>query len=194
MEQTLTGYMDEVGKGAWFGPLVVCMIICDEIDYLKSIGVRDSKKLSPKKRAHINELLQSTELNLTYSFGVISNKYIDKYGIELSMREAYIRAFNTCTVKPSSIIIDGGRNYLSNKGLKVTTIIKGDDRIIQIGAASILAKVYRDNMIERLDTKYPEYNLKSNKGYGTQDHINGIYTFGATKLHRMSFIKNYISK
>lgn len=192
MEGTLTGYMDEVGKGAWFGPLVICMIICDDINYLKLIGVKDSKKLSPKKRTQISTLLKSSEIDITYSFGVVSNKYIDKYGVDLSMREAYIRAINSSSVKPSSVIIDGRTNYLSNTGLRVKTVIKGDDKIIQIGAASILAKVYRDNMIEKLDSKYPGYNLKSNKGYGTLDHINGIYELGITKLHRKSFTKNYI--
>lgn len=192
--KVLTGYMDEVGKGSFFGPLVVCMIICEDEDYLRGIGVKDSKKLTPKKREAIYELLINPDkVTLHYSYGIISNTYIDKYGIESATKEAYERAYKKCCKLPTRVIMDGNYNYLYGiKGISVKPVVKGDDSVIQIGAASILAKVYRDRMISKLAIKYPGYKLESNKGYGTKDHIEGILDLNITKLHRKSFTKGYI--
>jgi len=195
-KDVLVGYMDEVGKGSFFGPLVVCMIICEEEDYLRAIGVKDSKKLSPSKREQIYQLLtQDKEHSLHYSYGIVSNKFIDTYGIERATKEAYERAYNSInfSLKPSNVIMDGNMNYLWEvSNVKVKTIVKGDASVIQIGAASILAKVYRDSMISKLSEKYCGYDLSNNKGYGTKKHIEGIMNQGITKLHRLSFVHNYI--
>lgn len=190
------GYMDEVGKGSWFGPLVVCMIICDDDDYLKLLGVKDSKKLSPKKRESIYKSLVSNKESVFYSLGVVSNKFIDTYGIEPATSEAYKRAYwnlsKIVLIPPLSVVMDGNWNYLRGiQGVQVSNIVKGDDKVVQIGAASIIAKVYRDHMISELSKKYSGYDLESNKGYGTQKHIDAIGRLGITKLHRKSFIKSY---
>ena len=180
--------VDEVGRGAVFGPVFSAVVVLNEKNKftLKQYGVKDSKKLTPKQR----KLLLSKILLFSsdYGIGQSSAREIDKLGIRVATELSMIRALKKLKEKPSEIIIDGPLLLRPWKGIQ-KNIISGDSNFTAIASASILAKVSRDNLMERLEKKYSGYMIFKNKGYGTREHLSLIKKHGITKLHRKSFLK-----
>ena len=189
MSKTFEVGIDEVGKGAVFGPVFSAVLVLNKknISTLKQLGVMDSKKLTPKKR----NLLMPKILKLSsdYGIGQSSVREIDKLGIRVATELSMIRALKKLKEKPSEIIIDGPLLLRPWNGIQ-KNIISGDSKFISIASASIVAKVSRDNLMERLEMKYPGYLIFKNKGYGTREHFSIINDNGITSLHRTSFLKN----
>ena len=188
MNDSIEVGIDEVGKGSIFGPVFASVIVLTlENNYLlKKLGVDDSKKLSEKKR---NLLFPKIlELSKDWGIGQSSAREIDKYGIRYATDLSMIRAIYKLKLKPLKIYIDGNLPLSFWQG-KQENIIKGDSQLTSIAAASILAKVKRDELMIRLEEKYKGYNICKNKGYGTSAHFLSINHFGITNMHRKSFIK-----
>ncbi len=188
MNDSIEVGIDEVGKGCIFGPVFSSAVVLTlKNNYLlKKLGVNDSKKLSAKKR---NLLLPKIlELSQDWGMGQSSVREIEKYGIRYATELSMIRAIYKLKLKPSKIYIDGCLPLSMWKG-KQQNIIKGDSKLTSIAAASILAKVKRDELMFRLDEKYKGYLLYKNKGYGTSDHFTSINQLGITNMHRKLFIK-----
>ena len=180
--------IDEVGKGAVFGPVFSAVIVLTKKNkfILKKFGVTDSKKLTPKKRKLL--LPKILLLSSDYGIGQSSAREIDKFGIRVATELSMIRALKKLKQKPSEIIIDGPlllRKWNRNQ----KNIVSGDSKFTSIASASIVAKVSRDNLMERLEKKYSGYLIFKNKGYGTREHLSIIKKYGITKLHRKSFLK-----
>ncbi len=180
--------IDEVGRGAIFGPVFSAVVVLTEKNkfLLKQLGVRDSKKLTPKKRRLL--LPKILFLSSDYGIGQSSAKEIDNLGIRVATELSMIRALNKLKEKPSELIIDGPLLLRPWNGIQ-KNIVSGDSKFISIASASIVAKVSRDNLMERLEKKYSGYFLCKNKGYGTREHLSLIKKYGLTKLHRKSFLK-----
>ena len=180
--------MDEVGRGAVFGPVFSAVIVLNKKNkfILKQLGVTDSKKLTPKKR---NLLLPKILfLSSDYGIGQSSAREIDKLGIRIATELSMIRALKKLKNKPSELIIDGPLLFRKWDGIQ-KNIISGDSKFTAIASASIVAKVCRDNLMERLEKKYSGYLIFKNKGYGTREHLSLIKKNGITNLHRKSFLK-----
>ena len=180
--------IDEVGKGAVFGPVFSAVVVLNEKSksILKKFGVKDSKKLTPKKRKLL--LPKILLLSSDYGIGQSSAREIDKLGIRVATELSMIRALKKLKEKPSNLIIDGPLLLRQWEGIQ-ENIISGDSKFIAIASASIVAKVSRDNLMERLEKKYSGYLIFKNKGYGTREHLATIKQKGITNLHRKSFLK-----
>ena len=180
--------LDEVGKGAVFGPVFSAVVVLTEKNkfILKKFGVIDSKKLTPKKRKLL--LPKILLLSSDYGIGQSSAREIDRLGIRVATELSMIRALKKLKKKPSEIIIDGPLLLRPWNGIQ-ENIISGDSKFIAIASASIVAKVSRDKLMERLEDKYPGYLIFQNKGYGTREHLSIIKKHGITNLHRKSFLK-----
>ena len=180
--------LDEVGRGAIFGPVFAAAVVLNEknISILKQLGVTDSKKLTPKRRKLLfpKILLLSSD----YGIGQSSAKEIDKLGIRVATELSMIRALKKLKEKPSELIIDGPLLLRPWEGMQ-KNIVSGDSKFISIASASIVAKVYRDDLMERLEKKYSGYMIFKNKGYGTREHLSLIKKNGINELHRKSFLK-----
>ena len=181
--------IDEVGRGAVFGPVFSAVVVLSEENKctLEKFGVIDSKKLTPKKRKLLlpKILLHASD----YGVGQSSTREIDKHGIRIATELSMIRALKKLKEKPTQIIVDGPLLLRPWSGIQ-KNIISGDSKFISVASASIVAKVYRDNLMERLEKKYPGYSIFKNKGYGTREHMSIIKENGMTNLHRESFLKN----
>ena len=180
--------LDEVGRGAVFGPVFSAVVVLTKKNklILKKVGVNDSKKLTPKKRKLL--LPKILLLSSDYGIGQSSAREIDKFGIRVATELSMIRALKKLKEKPSELIIDGPLLLRPWNGIQ-KNIVSGDSKFISIASASIVAKVSRDNLMERLEKKYSGYFLFKNKGYGTKEHLSSIKIHGITKLHRKSFLK-----
>ena len=180
--------IDEVGKGSVFGPVFSAVVVLTEKNkfILKEFGVMDSKKLSPKKRKLLVPKILS--LSSDYGIGQSSAREIDKFGIRVATELSMIRALKKLKKKPSELIIDGPLLLRPWKGVQ-KNIVSGDSKFTAIASASIIAKVSRDNLMERLEKKYSGYLIFKNKGYGTREHLALIKKNGITDLHRRSFLK-----
>ena len=180
--------IDEVGRGAIFGPVFAAAVVLTEKNklILKQFGVTDSKKLTPKKRKLL--LPKILLLSSDYGIGQSSVREIDKFGIRVATELSMLRALNKLKEKPSKIMIDGPLLLRPWNGIQ-ENIVSGDSKFISIASASIIAKVSRDNLMERLEEKYSGYLIFKNKGYGTREHISIIKEKGITNLHRKSFLK-----
>ena len=180
--------IDEVGRGAVFGPVFSAVVVLTKKNkfFLKEMGVKDSKKLTSKKRKLLFQkiLLISSD----YGIGQSSAREIDKFGIRIATELSMIRAIKKLKEKPNEIIIDGPLLLRPWNGIQ-KNIVSGDSKFISIASASIVAKVSRDNLMERLEKKYSGYLIFKNKGYGTREHLSLIKKNGITKLHRKSFLK-----
>ena len=180
--------IDEVGRGAVFGPVFSAVVVLNEKykSILKKFGVTDSKKLTPKKRKLLfpKILLLSSD----YGIGQSSAREIDKLGIRVATELSMIRALKKLKEKPPEIIIDGPLFLRPWNGIQ-KNIIRGDSKFTSIASASIVAKVSRDLLMERLEKKYSGYLIFKNKGYGTKEHLSIIQENGTTNLHRKSFLK-----
>ena len=179
--------IDEVGRGPLAGP-VVCAVVIMPLEEDKIIdGVDDSKKLSEKKRVALSEKIK--ERAIEYAICEVSPQEID----EINILQATIKCMKHCIdslkIKPDMLLVDALK---ADFGVPSTPIIKGDALSYSIGAASIIAKVYRDNLMSEYAKSYPEYGFEKHKGYGTKAHIDAIKTFGATPIHRKTFIKNFV--
>ena len=180
--------IDEVGRGAVFGPVFSAVVVLTEKNKLtlKRLGVIDSKKLTPKKRKLL--LPKILLLSSDYGIGQSSVREIDKFGIRVATEISMIRALRKLKEEPSELIIDGPLLLRPWNGIQ-KNIVSGDSKFISIASASIVAKESRDNLIERLEKKYSGYLIFKNKGYGTREHLSLIKENGITKLHRKSFLR-----
>ena len=180
--------IDEVGKGAVFGPVFSAVVVLTEKNKftLKQLGVKDSKKLSAKKRKFL--LPKILSLSSDYGIGQSSAREIDNLGIRVATELSMIRALNKLKQRPSELIIDGPLLLRPWNGTQ-KNIVSGDSKFTTIASASILAKVSRDNLMERLEKKYSGYLIFKNKGYGTREHLSIIKENGMTNLHRKNFLK-----
>ncbi len=179
--------IDEVGRGAVFGPVFSAAVVLSEKNakILKQLGVRDSKKLTPNKRKLLFPKIIA--LSLDYSLGQSSVREIDQLGIRYATELSMIRAIKKLKDNPAEVIIDGPLSLRLWEG-RQRNIIAGDSKFISIAAASIIAKVTRDFLMERLEKKFSGYSIFKNKGYGTEDHLSTLKSKGVTKLHRKSFL------
>ena len=170
----------------------------EEISKILKLGINDSKKLSPVKRKMLSRIIK--DMSLSYATGYVSNKVINKIGIvkatEKAMRQAIHKLKAKLNKKKVYVLIDAYNiKYLKGIGLKnQKAIIKGDEKSISIAAASIIAKVERDQKMIKLDQKYPIYFWKNNKGYGTKKHISALKKSGKSNLHRDLFLRNIFNK
>jgi ribonuclease HII len=182
--------VDEVGRGPLAGPIVACAVILDlnVIEDELILWLNDSKKLSEKKREALAEIIK--EKALAYFISESSNDEIDEKGISYCNNNIFLEACTSMKIKPELVLSDG---YLI-KGINIPnkSVIKGDAKSASIAAASILAKVYRDNLMKDYSKEYPHYAFEENAGYGTSKHIEGLKEFGACKIHRRSFLKNIL--
>ena len=188
MNDSIEVGIDEVGKGCLFGPVFssVVALSSENKNLLKKLGVDDSKKLSEKKR---NSLFPKIlELSKDWAIGQSSVSEIDKYGIRHATELSMIRAISKLKFIPLKIYIDGNLPLRLWHG-KQDNIIQGESKFTSIAAASILAKVKRDSLMNRLEDKYKGYIIYKNKGYGTSDHFLSIKHLGITNMHRKSFLK-----
>ena len=180
--------IDEVGRGSVFGPVFSAAIVLTKKNglTLKRLGINDSKKLTPRKRNFLFPKIIS--LSSDYSLGQSSVREIDQFGIRYATELSMIRAIKKLRHKPFELLIDGPLSLRLWEGNQ-RNIISGDSKFTSIAAASIIAKVTRDSLMERLESKYPGYFIFKNKGYGTKQHFSGLKENGLTNLHRKSFLK-----
>lgn len=183
---TLVAGIDEVGRGALFGPVVAAAVVmpAETIPQLAKLGVKDSKELSPKQRSELVPQIQ--ELALAHQVGWATVEEIDQLNILQASLLAMQRAVSGLTVAPSLCLVDG-RQAIPNLAIPQQTIVRGDRQSPLIAAASIVAKVWRDALITCLASEYPQYDLANNLGYGTQRHRAALQQYGNSPLHRLSF-------
>jgi len=177
-----TAGVDEAGRGPLAGEVYAAAVILNPDDPID--GLMDSKKLSPKRRSELS--IQIKDRSLAWSISFASVEEIDKLNILNATLLAMKRAIEDLNVLPNIVLVDGSRAP-SLKGIEVFTIIKGDQKELCISAASIIAKVARDERLMALDHIYPNWGFKRHKGYGTKIHIEAIKKYGITPLHRKSF-------
>ncbi len=177
--------IDEVGRGALVGSVVAACVILDPSNPI--VGLRDSKKLSEKKRLFLKqEILKKV---IAYSIAECSAQEIDQHNILQASLKAMFKAIQSDIIQkqnPSLVLVDGNKIIPFLKTQQIT-IVKGDSKSASIAAASILAKVFRDQQMRELDLKFPQYGFNKHKGYLTQQHLQAIRKFGYTKYHRKSF-------
>lgn len=189
----LAGYpavcgIDEAGRGPLAGPVCAAAVILPESADLP--GLNDSKKLTPKKRDVLYDLIISTAL--AYGIGWADEKEIDSLNILQATFLAMRRAVAELKIKPAAALVDGNRD--PKLELPTLCIIGGDAKCPSIAAASILAKVSRDRYMAQLDSEYPQYEFAKHKGYPTKLHYEMILKYGVSPVHRMSFLKNLEQK
>lgn len=180
--------VDEAGRGPLAGPVCAAAVILPP--HAQIPGLNDSKKLSDKRRRELFPLIK--EAAIAYGIGIATHEEIDEINILQATYLAMERAIQGLSVKPELALIDGNR--AKDFGLPVETIIKGDSRSASIAAASILAKVTRDDMMLELANTYPQYGFEIHKGYGTKAHYAALDEHGISPIHRMSFLKKYNGK
>lgn len=187
---TFIAGVDEVGRGPLVGPVVAACVVLPEKFNLE--GLTDSKKLSEKKRDYYFDEIKKQALG--YGIGIIDERKIDEVNIYEATKLAMYEAINECLkmCKIEHVLIDAMPLNLS---IPTTSIIKGDLKSITISAASVIAKVTRDRMLDELDLIYPMYDFKKNKGYPTKRHLAAIEEYGIIDEHRRSYgpVKNYIA-
>lgn len=172
---------DEVGRGCFAGPIVGCAVKIKYIDKEYLENVRDSKKLTSKKRETIYNTVINTDI--MYVISICDNKQIDKYGIQKANNVVLTDSIQKLDTGNEKIFVDHFNINLPN----VTSLTRGEDKSIAIALASIMAKVSRDSYMIKMSKKYPEYDFANNKGYGTLNHREAIKKHGLTELHRTSF-------
>ena len=176
--------VDEVGRGPLAGPVVCCAVIMP-IDEIID-GVDDSKKLSEKKRQELAKIIK--EKAVSYCICEVSQEEIDQINILNAVKKCMTKAVLGLKIVPDVTLVDGNDTALP---IKAEYVVKGDSKSYSIGCASILAKVYRDNLMKEYSEKYPDYGFEKHKGYGTRAHIDKIKEIGPCCLHRKTFIKNF---
>lgn len=180
--------VDEAGRGPLAGPVCAAAVILPK--HLEIPGLNDSKKLTDKKRRELFPIIQ--EKALAYGIAFSSEQEIDEINILQATFLAMKRAMEQLSITPQLALIDGNRE--TDFGLPVKTVVHGDSLSANIAAASILAKVSRDNLMEELAGRYPEYGFEIHKGYGTKAHYLALDKYGPSPIHRMTFLKKYYEK
>ena len=173
---------DEAGRGCLAGSVFAAAVILPP-DYENEL-LNDSKKLPDRKRKQLREIIEHDALD--WAVGIVEPGEIDEINILNASILAMHRALDQLKVRPEAVIVDGNR-FKPYRDLPYTTIVKGDGKYLSIAAASILAKTYRDDYMDRLAEDYPQYDWKSNKGYPTKKHRQAIRECGITPFHRRSF-------
>ena len=184
---SLIAGVDEVGKGALFGPVFAGAVILSKKNELKLLrkGLKDSKKLNSRQRNQLVPLIK--EHSISWALGQASAREIDNFGIRNATERAMIRALEKFSSPPDLILVDGILPIRLWSGEQKTQV-RGESHFASIAAASVIAKETRDELIKRLALKYSLYGLDKNKGYGTKFHRANLIKAGATKLHRKSFL------
>lgn len=177
--------VDEAGRGPLAGPVCAAAVILPK--HLDLPGLTDSKKLTDKKRRELYPVIK--EQAIAYGIGFASEQEIDEINILQATFLAMQRALDHLNVKPDLALIDGNRE--KDFGIPVKTVVKGDSLSLNIAAASVLAKVTRDDLMLELAQKYPQYGFEIHKGYGTRAHYAALREFGPCEIHRMSFLKKF---
>lgn len=180
--------IDEAGRGPLAGPVCAAAVILPP--HLEIKGLTDSKKLSDKKRRELYPIIK--EQAIAYGIAFAAEQEIDEINILQATFLAMKRAIEQLNVKPDFAFIDGNRE--TDFGLPVKTLVKGDSLSANIAAASILAKVTRDDLMIQLAQEYPQYGFEIHKGYGTKVHYDAIRAHGPSPVHRMSFLKKFYEK
>lgn len=173
---------DEAGRGCLAGSVFAAAVILPP-DYENEL-LNDSKKLTDRKRKQLREIIEHDAVD--WAVGIVEPGEIDEINILNASILAMHRALDHLKVRPEAVIVDGNR-FKPYRDLPYTTIVKGDGKYLSIAAASILAKTYRDDYMDRLAEDYPQYDWKSNKGYPTKKHRQAIRECGITPFHRRSF-------
>ncbi len=188
-ENQLICGIDEVGRGCVAGPIVVGAVVMP-IGHKQIEGVRDSKKVSQKKREKLFfEIIEQCE---DFSIGLAPSSSIDEIGIVSSLHLAAKHAVDGLSIRPNKLIVDAME--LPGIEMEQEAAIKGDSIVYSISCASIIAKVFRDQIVSALDNVYEGHSFSSHKGYGTKGHYESIRKFGLTPEHRVSFLRNVISR
>lgn len=185
--------IDEVGRGCLAGSVVACAVIMPKNLLIE--GVNDSKKLTPKKRSLLYHVIKKSAVAI--GIGEIDCNVVDQVNIKnatkLAMKQAIdnLKDSSGNKIIPDHLLIDAEKLDLNIPQLN---IIKGDEKCHGIAAASIIAKVYRDTQMEKLDEKYPQYKFAKNKGYGTKDHVEALLQCGPVEIHRKTFLKKILNE
>jgi ribonuclease HII len=184
---TLKGYkiiagVDEVGRGAWAGPVVAAAVVLPKNKRLYKI--RDSKVLNTSRREEIFERIYNIAKFI--GIGKVTEKEIDRLGLSQAIKLAGNRALENLGISVDYILLDGNWNYLKEK-IECQAIIGGDSYCVSVACASVIAKVTRDRLLIKYHSKYPEYDFKNNKGYPSPRHKKALGKFGPCKIHRKSY-------
>lgn len=177
--------VDEAGRGPLAGPVCAAAVILP--DHLELPGLTDSKKLTDKKRRELYPIIK--EQAIAYGIGFADQQEIDQINILQATFLAMGRALEQLSIKPELALIDGNRE--KDFGIPVKTIVKGDSLSANIAAASVLAKVTRDDLMAEMAGLYPEYGFEIHKGYGTKAHYAALREHGPCPIHRMTFLKKF---
>ena len=179
--------VDEAGRGPLAGPVCAAAVILPTDAVIE--GLNDSKKLSEKKRERLYDEIIEKAVAYCVSYGTLEE--IESVNILEATFIAMNRAIDGLKVKPDFALVDGNR---VPKGIKIpcAAVVKGDSKSMSVAAASVLAKVTRDRLMLTYDEKYPQYNFKKHKGYGTKEHTELLKQYGPSEIHRLSFLKNIL--
>jgi ribonuclease HII len=186
--KTILAGTDEAGRGPLAGPVVAAAVILPFDFYDERIN--DSKKLSANMRKELFKVIKTNAI--AYSYTIISQKKIDKINILQASLLAMKRSIEKLKVQPNIILVDGNKTFKYNA--EVIPIVKGDSKSLSIASASIIAKVVRDRIMDKLANQYPAYGWQSNKGYPTKEHIEAVLKYGACPLHRKTFLKKIFER
>ena len=172
---------DEVGRGSFAGPICAAAVKINYSHLALLTNVKDSKKLSAKKREEIFSMVE--ENNIEYSFNESSNTFIDQFGIKNANEKVLTDSISDIYTGNEIVYVD----HFKINDFKSISVVRGEDNCRAIALASIVAKVLRDNLMIKFSEKYPEYSFEKNKGYGTKDHREAISEYGLSNIHRKSF-------
>ncbi len=173
--------VDEVGRGPLAGPVVAAAVVFDPYFFLE--GVRDSKSLSPGRREALARLIRHTAVAV--GIGQVEPEEIDRINIRQAALKAMHQAVANLGLEPDMVLVDG--RDVPNWPYRSRAIVKGDQTVFAVAAASIVAKVYRDDLMVQYDSQFPAYHFAANKGYGTREHLQALREVGPSRIHRKSF-------
>lgn len=179
--------VDEAGLGPLAGPMVVCACIINSrnLDEFLLLSINDSKQLSHKKREKIFDIITNND-NFIYNISIISSDFIDQNGLSYSWKYGVIKSITGLKIQPDVCLIDGNRQ-ITIADIQTNSVIKGDQKSYSIASASIIAKVTRDRIMQKIHEEFPAYGFNKHVGYGTQKHLEALKRFGVTKYHRKSY-------
>lgn len=179
--------VDEAGLGPLAGPIVVCACIINSrnLDEFLLLSINDSKQLSHSKREKIFNIITNNN-NFIYNISIVSAEFIDQNGLSYSWKHGVINSITGLKIQPDVCLIDGNR-LVEIAGIQTNSVIKGDQKSYSIASASIIAKVTRDRIMQKIHEEFPVYGFNKHVGYGTPKHLEALKKFGATKYHRKSY-------